>query len=584
MAQYTNLQNVSLSEEEPKDLLATLVYETDIYGDLIKTEVNSPAPANVVTILDPRHPHVYHLEDSPLGTESEVVDFIEKFEQEGVGPSFVEPVNPNEGQEILDALSNFRGMVGNPQMNPITEQPHVEILEQPIPNKLRFRYEVEGRSAGALQGISSTAQSKTYPRIKIHGYQGPAVVVVSCVEEEPPHRTHPHNLVGKQCIKGVCRVDVSPDMTAVFPNMGIQCVRKRDSADSLTRRQEIKVDPFKQGFAHATTSNANLNSVRLCFQVFLTGVQSGGQPIIVQPVVSNVIRDKKAHGDLNIINCSEDYAPVEGGKKILIFTEKISRDDIEVHFTLDNGETLKGHFTPNEVHKQYGISLTTPPLTNQNITERVHAEMFLFKPSKRERSEGVDFYFNPKKTQFKQPASQAPQPQKQAQKRNIEKKDNSDSSRAVDIRERHQLNRGSGGNVVEMKHPVATGNSQISFTDQVLNMKEFTSLIQSEATGPSNTTQQTGAPSFPLGGDLPEGNNLSDLMRAVDPNFLENLNFPSGSSSQFKVPINLVDMMSGEFSDKIQLSQSNKSFSKTGQLNTPDVSMEQSKSRNNLDQ
>ena len=48
------------------------------------------------------------------------------------------------------------------------------------------------------------------------------------------------------------------------------------------------------------------------------------------------------------------------------------------------------------------------------------------------------------------------------------------------------------GNVVEMKNPVATGNSQISFTDQVLNMKEFTSLIQSEATGPSNTTQQTG--------------------------------------------------------------------------------------------
>ena len=47
-----------------------------------------------------------------------------------------------------------------------------------------------------------------------------------------------------------------------------------------------------------------------------------------------------------------------------------------------------------------------------------------------------------------------------------------------------------------MKTPVATGNSQISFTDQVLNMKEFTSLIQSEATGPSNTTQQTGTVNF----------------------------------------------------------------------------------------
>ena len=74
----------------------------------------------------------------------------------------------------------------------------------------------------------------------------------------------------------MCRVDVSPDMTAVFPNMGIQCVRKRDSADSLNRRQEIKVGPFKQEFAHATTSNNNLNSIRLCLQVFLTGVQGGG--------------------------------------------------------------------------------------------------------------------------------------------------------------------------------------------------------------------------------------------------------------------------------------------------------------------
>ena len=57
-------------------------------------------------------------------------------------------------------------------------------------------------------------------------------------------------------------------------------------------------------------------------------------------------------------------------------------------------------------------------------------------------------------------------------------------------------------------------------------------------------------------------------------------------TSQFQVPtnFNIVDMMSGELSDKLQLSQSNKSLSKTGQLNTPDVSMEQSKSRNNLDQ
>ena len=44
----------------------------------------------------------------------------------------------------------------------------------------------------------------------------------------------------------------------------------------------------------------------------------------------------------------------------------------------------------------------------------------------------------------------------------------------------------------------------------------------------------------------------------------------------------LLDMMSGELSDKLQLNQANKSGPKTGQLNTPDVSMDQS--RNNLDQ
>ena len=54
-----------------------------------------------------------------------------------------------------------------------------------------------------------------------------------------------------------------------------------------------------------------------------------------------------------------------------------------------------------------------------------------------------------------------------------------------------QLNRGSGGNVVEMKAQTNAA-SAISFTDQVLNLKEFSSLIQPEGTGPSNTTQQPG--------------------------------------------------------------------------------------------
>ena len=96
--------------------------------------------------------------------------------------------------------------------------------------KLFFRYECEGRAAGALTGASSTHDNRTFPTIKVHGYQGPAVVVVSCVTDKEPYKAHPHNLVGKQlCKKGVCSQEVNvADMTAVFTHLGIQCVKKKD--------------------------------------------------------------------------------------------------------------------------------------------------------------------------------------------------------------------------------------------------------------------------------------------------------------------------------------------------------------------
>ena len=69
--------------------------------------------------------------------------------------------------------------------------------------------------------------------------------------------------------KGVCSQEINTsDMTAQFTNLGIQCVKKKESPDSLKIREEIRVDPFKQGFAHRN-SGMNLNAVRLCFQVFL---------------------------------------------------------------------------------------------------------------------------------------------------------------------------------------------------------------------------------------------------------------------------------------------------------------------------
>lgn len=50
--------------------------------------------------------------------------------------------------------------------------------------------------------------------LQVHGYQGSAGVVVSCVTKDgPPYYPHPHNLVGKTCTNGVCYKPINnPDM------------------------------------------------------------------------------------------------------------------------------------------------------------------------------------------------------------------------------------------------------------------------------------------------------------------------------------------------------------------------------------
>lgn len=46
-------------------------------------------------------------------------------------------------------------------------KPFVRIVEQPAKCAIRFRYECEGRSAGSIPGVNSTAESKSYPTIQV---------------------------------------------------------------------------------------------------------------------------------------------------------------------------------------------------------------------------------------------------------------------------------------------------------------------------------------------------------------------------------------------------------------------------------
>merc|ERR1712223_2222127 len=276
-----------------------------------------------------------------------------------------------------------------------------------------FRYKCEGRGAGALQGVSSSPDKKTFPKIQIVGYKGPAVVVVSCVthDSEVP-KTHPHNLVSPAsvgrdgCKKGVCTMNVNnEEMSVEFPHLGIQCVRRRDIADALKQRQEIRVDPFRQGFGHVDSPNSiDLNAVKLCFQVFLENPKTPGKyTVILDPVCSKPIFDAKAKKELQIMDMSDNTAPADGGKKVIILCEKVSKEDIKVRFYDYNGWEEWADFGAADVHKQYAISFKVPRYQNINIAEPVKVCVELVKPSDDTRSEEEEFFFTPVNEQVCKP-------------------------------------------------------------------------------------------------------------------------------------------------------------------------------------
>merc|ERR1719410_335709 len=309
------------------------------------------------TIQGQNQPITFHLQpmEEQVGPVRDVRDNIQGFAQS--------LTNTNTAS-TTSAYQEFQNLL-SPEVAPVEKRPFVRILEQPASHKLRFRYKCEGRGAGALQGERSSPDKKTFPKIQIVGYKGPAVVVVSCVthDSEVP-KTHPHNLVspasvGREgCKKGVCTIYVNnDDMSVEFPHLGIQCVRKKDVDQSLKVRKEIRVDPYRAGFRHSESpASIDLNAVRLCFQAFLESpTHPGKYNVVLPPVSSNTIYDAKAKKELQMMDISDVSSPLEGGKKIIILCEKVTREDIKVRFyDPELGWEAWAVFCPNDVHKQVG--------------------------------------------------------------------------------------------------------------------------------------------------------------------------------------------------------------------------------------
>merc|ERR1712165_495925 len=379
-----NMNSSELNELSLSGIINTIGISPDAAMQVVQVDSN--------TIQGQNQPITFHLQamEEQLGPVRDVRDNIQGFAQAGTNTA-----NPAY-QEFQNILSN--------KVTPVEQKPFVRILEQPASHKLRFRYKCEGRGAGALQGERSSPDKKTFPKIQIVGYKGPAVVVVSCVthDSEVP-KTHPHNLVSPAsvgrdgCKKGVCTMNVNnEEMSVEFPHLGIQCVRKKDVDQSLKVRKEIRVDPYRAGFRHSESpASIDLNAVRLCFQAFLESpTHPGKYNVVLPPVSSNTIYDAKAKKELQMMDISDVSSPLEGGKKIIILCEKVTREDIKVRFyDPEAGWEGWGVFGPNDVHKQYAISLITPAYTGPPPATSRRVLVELVKPSEETNSEPSQFWY-----------------------------------------------------------------------------------------------------------------------------------------------------------------------------------------------
>ncbi|XP_003741763.1 proto-oncogene c-Rel [Galendromus occidentalis] len=283
-------------------------------------------------------------------------------------------------------------------------QPYVTILVQPQSRALRFRYKCEGRYPGALTGLGSTAENKTYPTIRVENYVGKFVVAVSCVTKDHPYHPHPHNIVSKEdCRKGVYRNKYErSNMTAQFSTLGIQCVKKTEVKESLEQRKSLKIDPFNTRYDHmGKLTDIDLNAVRLCFQVFIESIPGSDKfdrPL--DPVVSDVIYDRKAMSDLHITKLSHPVAPMAGGLEMIVLCDKVSKDDIEVFFYEKDeaGRLIWEEKADNlTVHKQVAVCFRSPDCrkhftAGNNLQTCIKIEVHLRRSRVNEHGDGRDLF------------------------------------------------------------------------------------------------------------------------------------------------------------------------------------------------
>lgn len=303
-------------------------------------------------------------------------------------------------------------------------EPYLDIIEHPKGRGFRFRYSCEGPSHGGIPGASSDKNKKTYPAVQIRNYSGYARIVVQLVTNEENPRLHPHSLVGKQCQNGICTVQCGPkDMTATFPNLGIQHVTKKNVASILEERYlaaEMQLSSLNEGLsldvqkaikeedrqrikakALSEAKSIDLSVVRLMFIAYLPD-SNGAFTLMLKPVISDAIFDSKSPNAATLKICRMDRTngSASGMDEVYLLCDKVQKDDIQVRFYEedqygDEAWDAYGDFSPTDVHRQFAIVFRTPRYKDVNIKDPVTVQVQLRRRSDGEVSESRQFTYMP---------------------------------------------------------------------------------------------------------------------------------------------------------------------------------------------
>ncbi|RNA25921.1 embryonic polarity dorsal-like isoform X1 [Brachionus plicatilis] len=266
-------------------------------------------------------------------------------------------------------------------MNGISRVPYVEIVYEPSP-VYRMRYEAENRSTYLVaenfvpdrENTSSAKNRKKqqvsegqYPRVKVVDGEGPATLIVSCVNKTEPYHVHPHKLVGPNCKHGVAVFNIDKKQN-IFDLIGvsIQFTKKSDIENRIKELKEKNVDPFNVGFDFDRQS-IDLTSVRLCFQIYLRDSFDTTEIIrdkyhILKPVVSQVISNSSRKITLSIISAFNLNSSCNGGSDVVIFIKKLEKDQkpLKAKFYDSSGWSSIVDIEDSKIHYQCAISFKAP--------------------------------------------------------------------------------------------------------------------------------------------------------------------------------------------------------------------------------